>query len=158
MLGSATPVLETLVHAQRGRYGWLKLPERAVATATLPRHVFVPNRDAGALEGISASLVAAIEARLARREQSLIFINRRGFAPSLLCVACGWQAGCPRCSARLVVHRDAGALRCHHCGHAERLPSACPECGNVDLLPHGHGTQRLERALIERPARRAHRS
>ena len=150
MLGSATPALETLVHAQRGRYGWLKLPLRAVAPSRLPQLVFIPNRDPEALEGIGAPLVAAIEARLRRGEQSLVFINRRGFAPSLLCSSCGWQAGCPRCSARLVVHRDAGQLRCHHCGHVERLPRGCPDCGNVDLLPLGHGTQRLERALAGR--------
>ena len=150
VLGSATPALETLVHAQRGRYGWLKLPLRAVAPSRLPQLVFIPNRDAQAMEGIGAPLVAAIEARLLRGEQSLVFINRRGFAPSLLCSSCGWQAGCPRCSARLVVHRDAGQLRCHHCGHAERLPRGCPDCGNVDLLPLGHGTQRLERALAGR--------
>jgi len=155
VLGSATPALETLVHAQSARYGWLRLPLRAVVPARPPRLVFVPSRDPGALEGISARLVAAIETRLARGEQSLVFINRRGFAPSILCSSCGWQAGCPRCSARLVVHRDAGILQCHHCGHTERLPRACPECGNVDLLPLGHGTQRLERALAERfPAAR----
>jgi primosomal protein N' (replication factor Y) len=150
VLGSATPALETLVHAQRGRYGWLKLPVRAVAPARMPELVFVPNRGSAALGGISALLVAAIEARLVRGEQSLVFINRRGFAPSLLCSSCGWQAGCPRCSARLVVHRDIAVLRCHHCGHAERLPLSCPECGNVDLLPLGHGTQRLEHALAGR--------
>ena len=155
VLGSATPSLESLVHAQRGRYRWLKLPLRAVVPARLPSFVFVPNRDGAALEGISASLVTALEARLARGEQSLIFINRRGFALSLLCSACGWQAGCPRCSARLVVHRETTDLRCHHCGHVERLARACPECGNVDLLPLGHGTQRLERALAGRfPAAR----
>lgn len=150
VLGSATPALETLVHAQRGRYGWLKLPLRAAAPAGPPRIVFVPDRDARLPEGVSAPLLAAIELRLDRGEQVLVFINRRGFAPSLLCGSCGWQAGCPRCSARLVVHRDARLLRCHHCGHAERLPDACPDCGNVDLLPVGHGTQRLERALAAR--------
>jgi primosomal protein N' (replication factor Y) len=150
LLGSATPSLETLVQAQRGRYGWLTLPRRAAASAELPRITFVPNRDTHALEGMSPVLTEAIELRLEREEQSLVFINRRGFAPSLLCGACGWQAGCPRCSARLVVHRDARLLRCHHCAHAERLPLACPECGNVDLLPVGHGTQRLERALAAR--------
>jgi primosomal protein N' (replication factor Y) len=150
LLGSATPALETLVQAQRGRYGWLRLPQRAVAPAGPPRVLFVPNRDPHTLEGMSATLIEAIEFRIGRGEQSLVFINRRGFAPSLLCGSCGWQAGCPRCSARLVVHRDARMLRCHHCGHAERLPSACPECGNVDLLPLGHGTQRLERALAAR--------
>jgi primosomal protein N' (replication factor Y) len=126
-----------------------------MAPARPPALVFVPNEGSGALEGMSTSLVAAIAARLGRGEQSLVFINRRGFAPSLLCPSCGWRAGCTRCAARLVVHRDRAELRCHHCGHAERLPRACPDCGNVDLMPHGHGTQRLERALADRfPAAR----
>ncbi len=150
VLGSATPSLESLVHAQRARYRWLKLPLRAVAPARLPSFTFAPSRDPAALEGIGAPLVAALAARLERGEQSLVFINRRGFALSLLCSACGWQAGCPRCSARLVVHRETLDLRCHHCGHVERLARSCPECGNVDLLPLGHGTQRLERALAGR--------
>ncbi len=150
VLGSATPSLESLAHAQSGRYGWLKLPLRAVVPARPPSFVFVGNRDAAALEGISVPLVAALEVRLDRGEQSLVFINRRGFALSLLCAACGWQAGCPRCAARLTVHRETTDLRCHHCGHVERLARSCPECGNVDLLPMGHGTQRLERALAGR--------
>jgi primosomal protein N' (replication factor Y) (superfamily II helicase) len=94
-------------------------------------------------------LRAALSACLARGEQSLVFVNRRGFAPSLLCSACGWEADCPRCSARLTLHRTPAALRCHHCGHDERVPPACPDCGNVDLLPLGFGTQRLERVLAE---------
>jgi len=150
VLGSATPSLETLAQAQRGRYGWLKLPRRAVLPAVLPALRFEPGRDPGAVEGLGTALLAAIEARLARGEQALIFINRRGYSPSLLCSACGWQAGCPRCSARLVVHRNDRELRCHHCGHAERLTRACPDCGNVDLMPLGHGTQRLEGALAAR--------
>jgi primosomal protein N' (replication factor Y) len=96
---------------------------------------------------LSAPLLEAIDARLARNEQSLVFVNRRGYAPSLLCSACGWQAGCPQCSVRLVVHRDDRRLRCHHCGHAEALVAACPECGNVDLQPVGFGTQRLEQTI-----------
>ncbi len=150
VLGTATPSLETLVHAQRGRYRWQKLPQRAVAPAREPDVVIVPSRDATALEGIGPALEAALAARLARGEQSLVFVNRRGFALSLLCSSCGWQAGCPRCSARLIVHRETTDLRCHHCGHRERLARACPECGNVDLVPLGHGTQRLERALAAR--------
>jgi primosomal protein N' (replication factor Y) len=126
------------------------LPLRAVGPARPPTLAFVPNRAEGTLEGMNAALVAAIATRLQRGEQSLVFINRRGFAPSLLCSSCGWRAGCARCAARLVVHRDKGELRCHHCGHVERVPRACPECGNVDLMPLGHGTQRLERALAER--------
>ncbi len=150
VLGSATPSLETLVHAQKGRYRWQRLPKRAIASAREPAVVIVPSRDATALEGIGAPLEAALAARLARGEQSLVFVNRRGFALSLLCSSCGWQAGCPRCSARLIVHRETTDLRCHHCGHRERLTRACPECGNVDLVPLGHGTQRLERALAAR--------
>jgi len=147
VLGSATPSLESLVHAQRGRYRALLLPRRAVVSARLPDFRFVGNRDASAVEGIGAPLLSALAARLDRGEQSLVFINRRGFALSLLCSSCGWQAGCPRCSARLIVHRETTDLRCHHCGHVERLARACPDCGNVDLVPLGHGTQRLERAL-----------
>ena len=155
VLGSATPSLETLVNAERGHYRELSLPQRAVAPARLPEIEFFGSRDGAATDGIGGKLLAAIETRIERGEQSLVFINRRGFAPSLLCSSCGWQAGCTRCSARLVVHRDAGVLRCHHCGHAERLPRACPECGNVDLQPLGRGTQRLERALAQRfPAAR----
>jgi len=150
VLGSATPSLESLTHAQAGRYRWLKLPRRAAATARLPDVRLAGNRDAGSVEGIGAPLLEAIAARLARGEQSLVFINRRGFAVSLLCSACGWQAGCPRCSARLVVHRETVDLRCHHCGHIGRLVRTCPDCGNVDLVPVGYGTQRLERALAER--------
>jgi primosomal protein N' (replication factor Y) len=155
VLGSATPSLESLLHAQRGRYGWLRLPQRAVATARLPVLRLAPDGGDSIHEGMAAPLLEAIDLRLARGEQSLVFINRRGFSPSLLCSACGWQAGCTRCTARLVVHRAAAELRCHHCGHVERLPRSCPECGNVDLLPLGHGTQRLEQALAQRfPAAR----
>ena len=149
ILGSATPSLETYAHARRGRYGWLRLPQRAIAQSVLPSVRLVPNRASDSREGLGTVLRQAIADRVARSEQTLLFINRRGFAPSLLCVACAWKAMCPRCAARLVVHRDAGALRCHHCGHAEGLPSACPACGNQDLLPLGFGTQRLERALAE---------
>jgi primosomal protein N' (replication factor Y) len=109
----------------------------------------VPPRAEGTIEGIGPALQQAIRDRLARGEQSLLFINRRGYAPALLCPGCGWKAPCPRCAARLVVHRQTAGLRCHHCGHAEALPRACPNCGNQDLLPQGSGTQRLERALAE---------
>ena len=149
ILGSATPSLESYAHARRGRYRWLKLTQRAIAQSNLPSVRLVPNRSPDSREGLGAALRQAIADRVARSEQTLLFINRRGFAPSLLCVACAWKAMCPRCAARLVVHRDAGALRCHHCGHAEALPVACPQCGNQDLLPLGFGTQRLERALGE---------
>jgi primosomal protein N' (replication factor Y) len=149
LLGSATPSLESYTSARRGRYRWLKLPRRAIPGSTLPTVRLVSNRTPASRDGLGPTLCEAIAGRLARREQTLLFINRRGFAPSLLCVACAWKAMCPRCTARLVVHRESGALRCHHCGHAEAIPGACPACGNQDLLPLGFGTQRLERALAE---------
>jgi primosomal protein N' (replication factor Y) len=149
VLGSATPSLESWLHAQEGRYRRLDLPRRADPRAQMPKVRFAGNRPARALEGIGEAMRAALAACLARGEQSLVFVNRRGFAPSLLCSACGWEADCPRCSARLTVHRTPAKLRCHHCGHDERLPHACPDCGNVDLLPLGFGTQRLERVLAE---------
>ena len=149
ILGSATPSLETYAQALRGRYHWIKLPLRATAQTALPPVRLVPTRAAGTIDGIGPALRQAISARLARGEQSLLFINRRGYAPALLCPGCGWKAPCPRCAARLVVHRETAGLRCHHCGHSTALPSACPECGNQDLLPQGSGTQRLERALAD---------
>ena len=149
ILGSATPSLESYASARRGRYRSLRLPRRAIAGSTLPPVRIVPNRSTSSREGLGEALREAIALRLKKGEQALLFINRRGFAPSLLCVACAWKAMCPRCAARLVVHRDAGVLRCHHCGHTQRIPVACPDCGNQDLLPLGFGTQRLEGALSE---------
>ena len=149
VLGSATPSLESWLHAREGRYRRLDLPRRADPRARMPKMRFAGNRLARGQEGIGETLRAALTACLARGEQSLVFVNRRGFAPSLLCSACGWEADCPRCSARLTMHRTPAKLRCHHCGHDERLPHACPDCGNVDLLPLGFGTQRLERVLAE---------
>jgi primosomal protein N' (replication factor Y) len=147
VLGSATPSLETWTRARAGRYARAALAERADARARPPAVRFVPVRGSGAHDGVATPLWDALAARLARGEQSLVFVNRRGFAPSLKCAACGWEAGCPRCAARLVVHRAPDRLRCHHCAHARPLPRACPECGNVDLAPLGFGTQRLEQAI-----------
>jgi primosomal protein N' (replication factor Y) (superfamily II helicase) len=147
VLGSATPSLESYAQAHAGRYRRLTLLRRADPRATLPRLALVGNRGAGAHDGIAGPLWDALRSCLARGEQGLVFVNRRGFSPSLKCGACMWNAECPRCSARLTVHREPPSLRCHHCGHVEALPRACPQCGNVDLLPLGYGTQRLERAL-----------
>ena len=147
VLGSATPSLETWARAKASRYRTLALPQRAGTRAKLPEIRFAPVRGQETRDGLSRELRDALAARLAAGEQSLLFINRRGFAPSLKCAACGWESECPRCSARLVVHRAPERLRCHHCGHVERPPRACPECGNVDLLPVGFGTQRLEQTI-----------
>ncbi len=147
VLGSATPSLETWQNARSGRYELLSLPERAVPGARLPEVRLLDLRAECAEHGLAASSLEAMRARLARGEQSLVFINRRGYAPVLACDACGWAAGCARCSARLVLHAADRRLRCHHCGAEEPIPRACPTCGNVDLKPHGRGTQRIEEAL-----------
>jgi primosomal protein N' (replication factor Y) len=154
VLGSATPSLETWHNSAAGRYERLTLAERAVPGARLPRVRTVDLRAGTAAHGLAAPLLEAIEGRLARHEQSLVFINRRGYAPVLACEACGWAASCGRCTAHMVLHataerwrESAGRLLCHHCGATERVPRACPTCGNVDLRPHGRGTQRVEEAL-----------
>jgi len=149
VLSSATPSLESFAHAGEGRYRRLLLPRRADPRAQMPRISLVANGGPGARDGISQPMWTALAACLARGEQALVFVNRRGYAPSLKCSACAWQADCLRCSARLTMHREPPAMQCHHCGHVEALPRACPQCGNVDLLPQGYGTQRLERALMQ---------
>jgi primosomal protein N' (replication factor Y) len=148
VLGSATPSLESWHAANEGRYRRIDIAARADPRAQLPHVTFSSHRAARQADGIGEALRAAIALRLTRREQSLVFVNRRGFAPSLICAACKWDAQCTRCSARLTTHRVPPSLRCHHCGHVEALPAACPSCGNVDLVPLGLGTQRLERALV----------
>jgi primosomal protein N' (replication factor Y) len=147
VLGSATPSLETYQNARLGRYRTLGLPTRAIAEARPPQVTLVPARDPLARDGITPPLWLALAARLAAGEQSLVFVNRRGFSPALKCLSCSWEAHCPRCSARLTLHRAPSVLRCHHCGYERPVPAACPDCGNVDLLAQGHGTQRLESAL-----------
>jgi primosomal protein N' (replication factor Y) len=147
VLGTATPSLETWHNCQAGRYELLTLAERAVPGARLPTVRTVDLRVESVQHGLAKSVVEAIRARLARGEQSLVFINRRGYAPVLACEACGWAAGCQRCSARLVLHSSDRRLRCHHCGAEEAIPRACPACGNVDLKPLGRGTQRVEETL-----------
>jgi primosomal protein N' (replication factor Y) len=150
VLGSATPSLESWHNAQSGRYTLLKLTQRAVQPATLP---MVRCLDVGQLplqEGLSEPLLTAIETRLQRKEQSLIFINRRGYAPVLMCTACGWLSECKHCAGKLVLHLKDRTLRCHHCGAQQRVPHACPTCGDANLKPVGMGTQRIEEALQAR--------
>lgn len=151
LLGSATPSLESWQHAETGRYLRLALPARAVAAAP-PEIRLIDTRGRKLQHGLSEPLVKALGERLAAGEQSLVFLNRRGYAPVLHCQACGWMSDCTRCSAHMVLHRAAGhghVLRCHHCGDTQRVPRACPDCGNQDLQPMGQGTQRLEERLAE---------
>jgi len=148
VLGSATPSLETWYHARNERYALQVLSQRAVA-ATMPTVRCIDVRRLKLDEGLSPGLQAAIAQRLARGEQSLVFLNRRGYAPVLSCTACGWVSRCPHCSANLVVHLADRRLRCHHCGCDGGIPHACPSCGNQDIQPFGRGTQRIEARLAE---------
>ncbi len=150
VLGSATPSLESWSNAVQGRYRKLNLTRRAHEEASLPAVTLIDTRRAPLVEGFSERLVAAIETRLERGEQSLIFLNRRGYAPVLACGACGWVSRCRRCAANLVLHLADRRLRCHHCGFEASVPVACPTCGNQDIHPFGRGTQRLEQWLCER--------
>jgi len=155
VLGSATPSMETWWRAEQGAYRKLVLRERAQADAALPAVRLIDlnherQRQRALFEGLSVPLLEAIDARLARGEQSLLFLNRRGYAPVLACDSCGWLSGCPRCSAYLVLHRPERRLRCHHCGLEAPVPRHCPDCGNLDIAPLGRGTQRIEEALAAR--------
>ncbi len=145
VLGSATPALETFHKALSGGYRLLTLTQRV--NAMPPAIECIDTRRESLLDGLSQTLLKAVRETTKRGEQSLLFINRRGYAPVLICQSCGWTSGCHRCSAKLVLHLGDQRLRCHHCGHQERIPSACPQCGNQDLVPLGQGTQRIESAL-----------
>ncbi len=150
VLGSATPSLESYHNAQSGRYRMLKLTGRALATARLPEVRCVNINQTVMHHGISENLLREIGQRIDRREQSLVFINRRGYAPVLMCTGCGWLSGCKHCAGKMVLHLNEQRLRCHHCGYQVRVPHTCPSCGNADLTPVGSGTQRVESVLQER--------
>jgi primosomal protein N' (replication factor Y) len=150
LLGSATPSLESWQRARQGRYHAVSLPNR-IGGGALPSLRLVDMNKApkasGQTTALAPSLIDALNDRLARAEQSLVFLNRRGYAPVLHCGECGWKSGCPHCSAWRVFHKIDRTLRCHHCGLAERVPRACPDCGNLDIAPLGRGTERLEEQL-----------
>src|SRR5882762_10499394 len=150
VLCSATPSLESFQHAISGKYDLVPLTRRAINRAALPAIRLIDTRAHPPQEGIVPPLLEALAQRLARGEQSLVFLNRRGYAPALACPACGWVKGCKRCSASMVVHLAGQRLRCHHCGLTEGIPRACPECGNPDLQAFGRGTQRIEITLAEK--------
>ncbi|EIL97722.1 primosomal protein N' [Rhodanobacter thiooxydans] len=147
LLGSGTPSLESLANVEAGRYRSLHL--RARPGAVRPPMVQIIDMRAQHLEhGLSPALLAAVAETVARGEQALVFRNRRGYAPVLLCHACGWHAGCPRCERPLTLHAGRRQLICHHCDYCQRLPSTCPTCGAGELKAQGQGTERLEEALL----------
>ncbi len=149
VLGSATPSLESLNNVATGRYRSLRLSRRAQG-ALVPRVEVVDLRGQPFEDGISQRLVNAITQCLADGEQVLLFVNRRGFAPILICHGCGWQADCMRCDAHMVYHRQVNRLRCHHCAAERDVPENCPACGDTDLRALGIGTQRIVDALEAR--------
>ena len=160
LLGSATPSLESWQATITGRYQRLDMAERIGAA---PADQLVVGAGLGGLPAvrrinmthqprnsmIAPPLLAAICQRVARGEQSMIFLNRRGYAPVLACLDCDWKSDCPHCSAYRVFHKADRTLRCHHCGFTDRVPRACPGCGNIDIAPVGRGTERLEEHLAE---------
>jgi len=146
LLGSATPALESWAQAMRGRYRLLRLPRRA-SEAAQPQVELIDLRQHKPVSGLTEPLRAAIAETVARGEQALVFINRRGYAPVVACEACGWLSACPRCTVYAAFHKSDGALHCHHCGWHSRVPRACPTCGNPALQAVGQGTQRIEEAL-----------
>ncbi len=145
VLGTATPSLETLNNARRHRYGSLMLPERP-GHAVHPDTRIVDLRTMPARNGLTATLLEAIDDHLAREGQVILFLNRRGYATSLMCTECGWVSECPRCDSRMTLHQRPHKLRCHHCGREARPIEACPDCG-TDLIAAGQGTERVEDAL-----------
>ena len=147
VLGSATPSLESWHKAQSGAYRLLQLTERAHTAAQLPQ---VEILNVGRLKldnGFSPQALQLLKQNFEAGGMSLVYLNRRGFAPALFCGDCGHTFGCPNCSAKMVLHQRARQLRCHHCDHREPIPFKCPDCGNQDLTAVGHGTQRVEETL-----------
>lgn len=148
VLGSATPSIESLENAARGRLNLIKMSSRAVRSARLPIVEFVNLNAEKARDGLTDSLRRAIEQTLARGEQAMVFINRRGYAPALHCPSCGWMPECTRCSARMVFYRASQRLKCHHCGADSRAPNVCQKCGHAELHAAGQGSERIEDAVI----------
>ncbi len=146
VLGSATPTLESLANVEAGRYRYLPLRERA-GGAQPPRLELLDLRTEPLAEGLAQTTVTRIGAHLARGQQVLVFLNRRGFAPALACNHCGWIADCPHCDAHLTLHLRPPHLHCHHCDHELPLPTRCPQCRQAGLAPVGQGTERSEQYL-----------
>ena len=149
LLGSATPSLESLYNVEQQRYQHLVLPERT-GRAELPSFHLIDVRQQVLADGLSPLLLKQVEQHLSTHGQVLLFLNRRGFAPTLMCYDCDWVAECRRCDARLTWHHSDGRLHCHHCGSQRPVDTRCPKCGGSELHPQGQGTERVEQALAER--------
>jgi primosomal protein N' (replication factor Y) len=149
LLGSGTPSLESLANAEAGRYRHLHLRARPGAVRA-PQVQIIDVRAQRLQHGLSPALLSAVAETIGRGEQALVFRNRRGYAPVLLCHACGWHAECPSCQRPLTLHAGRRQLICHHCDRRQRVPAACPACGAAELTAQGHGTERLEEALLAR--------
>jgi primosomal protein N' (replication factor Y) len=149
VLGSATPSLESLQNAESGRYGWHRLRSRATRAA-MPRWRVLDLRQQHTFHGLSGGALKAMEEAIERREQVMVYLNRRGYAPVLMCQQCGWHGSCDRCDAHLTWHRRAATLCCHHCGKQRPVPGLCPDCRADSLMGAGEGTQQLEEALEQR--------
>lgn len=149
LLGSATPSLESLNNAAEGRYARHRLRERATQAA-MPSWRVLDLRHQETDGGLAPAAFEAISETLERGEQAMVFLNRRGYAPVLMCQSCGWHGSCERCDANLTWHRSAGRLVCHHCGSQRRAPALCPDCRADALVGAGEGTQQLEEVLERR--------
>ena len=147
VLGSATPALESWLKAEQGAYKRLSLKNRAVLGASLPKVELINTANFPAKEGLSEPAMQALVQNFEAGKQSIVFLNRRGYAPQMVCNACGWVANCDHCTAHMVWHKNERMLRCHHCGAGQRVPTHCPTCGNQDLTGFGRGTQRIEETL-----------
>jgi primosomal protein N' (replication factor Y) len=149
LLGSATPALESLHNASRGQFELVQLHRRAASASAPPRVQVLDVRRRPMSDGLSDVLLNVVRDHLARQGQVLLFLNRRGYAPLLMCHACGWTTDCPRCDAHMTLHQHSRRLHCHHCGHEKPAPAVCPQCGQSELYVPGAGTERIELALAQ---------
>ncbi len=149
ILGSATPSLETLYNFKLKRFALYKLTGRAVAGAVLPEIKLLDLNTIPANNGLTDNVVKAIQSRFINKELSLIYINRRGYAPVISCYECGWVSSCKNCSSNMVYHNKEARLKCHHCGLSYKLPSVCPKCGSKYIQAIGQGTQKIEETLAQ---------
>ena len=148
ILGSATPSFETQLNVEKQRYQKLVLSKRATESS-VPDVKLIDMRSKTSIDGLSNELIETMKIELEKKHQILLFLNRRGYAPTILCQNCGWVADCPRCDARMTFHKHKNTLKCHHCLYEQKTPEQCPQCGENKFLWLGEGTQRIENRLRE---------